>query len=226
MPAFIIRTFIVYFVVIISVRFMGKRQIGELQPAELVITILMSEIASMSLQDGNSPLLVSIAGILLLASLEVLFSCLAMKSGRLRTLFQGHSVLIVEKGRLKQENMKLIRYSTDDLMQMLRQKDIFDLEDVAYAYVETNGAVSVMLKADRNAVTAGDLGIKKNEAALPCLVISDGKIVEREFSLCNMNRQKLRQILNEKKLSQKDILLMTADSSGKTTIVLREKKEQ
>ena len=83
-----------------------------------------------------------------------------------------------------------------------------------------------MLKADRNAVTAVDLGIKKNEAALPCLVISDGKIVEREFSLCNMNRQKLRQILNEKKLSQKDILLMTADSSGKTTIVLREKKEQ
>ena len=224
MPAFIIRTFIVYFVVIISVRFMGKRQIGELQPAELVITILMSEIASMPLQDGNSPLIVSVAGIILLASLEVLFSCLAMKSGRFRTLFQGHSVLIIEKGKLLQENMKLIRYSTDDLMQMLRQKDIFDLEDVAYAYVETNGAVSVMLKSDLNAVTAKDLGIKKDETALPCLVISDGKIVEREFDLCKMNKQKLFGILKEKNLSVSDVLLMTADSSGKTTIVLREKQ--
>lgn len=222
MPAFIIRTFIIYFAVIISVRFMGKRQIGELQPAELVITILMSEIASMPLQDGNSPLIVSIAGILLLASLEVLFSCLAMKSGRLRTLFQGHSVLIIEKGRLKQENMKLIRYSTDDLMQMLRQKDIFDLEDVAYAYVETNGAVSVMLKSDRNTVTAKDLGIQKEEAALPCLVISDGKIVRREFSLCSMTDEKLTNILKAKNLNVSDILLMTADSAGKTTIVLRE----
>lgn len=224
MPAFIIRTFIIYFVVIISVRFMGKRQIGELQPAELVITILMSEIASMPLQDGNAPLIVSIAGIVLLASLEVLFSCLAMKSGRLRTLFQGHSVLIIEKGRLKQENMKLIRYSTDDLMQMLRQKDIFDLEDVAYAYVETNGAVSVMLKSDRNNVTVKDIGLKTEEAALPCLVISDGKIVRREFSLCNMSDEKLAGILREKKLQVSDILLMTADSSGKTTVVLREGK--
>lgn len=225
MPAFIIRTFIVYFVVIISVRFMGKRQIGELQPAELVITILMSEIASMPLQDGDCALLTSIVGILLLASLEVLFSCLALKSGRFRTLFQGHSVLIIEKGKLKQENMKLIRYSTDDLLQMLRQKDIFNLEDVAYAYVETNGAVSVMLKSDLTTVTAKDLGIKKEEAALPCLVVSDGKIVEREFDLCKMNKQKLMSILDEKNLRLTDILLMTADSTGKTTVVLKESKK-
>lgn len=225
MPAFIIRTFIVYFVVIISVRFMGKRQIGELQPAELVITILMSEIASIPLQNGDCALLTSIIGILLLASLEVLFSCLALKSGRFRTLFQGHSVLIIEKGKLKQENMKLIRYSTDDLLQMLRQKDIFNLEDVAYAYVETNGSVSVMLKSDLNAVTAEDLGIKKDEAALPCLVVSDGKIVEREFDLCKMDRQKLLKILHDKNLSLQDILLMTADSAGKTTVILRENKK-
>lgn len=225
MPAFIIRTFIVYFVVIISVRFMGKRQIGELQPAELVITILMSEIASMPLQDGDCALLTSIVGILLLASLEVLFSCLALKSGRFRTLFQGHSVLIIEKGKLKQENMKLIRYSTDDLLQMLRQKDIFNLEDVAYAYVETNGAVSVMLKSDLTTVTAEDIGIEKEEAALPCLVVSDGKIVEREFDLCKMNKQKLLGILDEKKLKLTDVLLMTADSTGKTTVVLKESKK-
>ena len=225
MPAFIIRTFIVYFVVIISVRFMGKRQIGELQPAELVITILMSEIASMPLQNGDCALLTSIVGILLLASLEVLFSCLALKSGRFRTLFQGHSVLIIEKGKLKQENMKLIRYSTDDLLQMLRQKDIFNLEDVAYAYVETNGAVSVMLKSDLTTVTAEDLGIKKEKAALPCLVVSDGKIVEREFDLCKMNKQKLLGILDEKKLKLTDVLLMTADSTGKTTVVLKESKK-
>ena len=225
MPAFIIRTFIVYFVVIISVRFMGKRQIGELQPAELVITILMSEIASMPRQDGDCALLTSIVGILLLASLEVLFSCLALKSGRFRTLFQGHSVLIIEKGKLKQENMKLIRYSTDDLLQMLRQKDIFNLEDVAYAYVETNGAVSVMLKSDLTTVTAEDIGIEKEEAALPCHVVSDGKIVEREFDLCKMNKQKLLGILDEKKLRLTDILLMTADSTGKTTVVLKESKK-
>lgn len=225
MPAFIIRTFIVYFVVIISVRFMGKRQIGELQPAELVITILMSEIASMPLQNGDCALLTSIVGIVLLAALEVLFSCLALKSGRFRTLFQGHSVLIIEKGKLIQENLKRIRYSTDDLLQMLRQKDIFRLEDVAYAYVETNGAVSVMLKPELSPVTAGDAGIQKEEAALPCLVVSDGKIIEREFKLCRMNRQKLLRVIEEKKLKLKDILLMTADSDGNTVVVIKESRK-
>lgn len=224
MLPFMIKGIIIYLIVIASVRLMGKRQIGELQPAELVITLLMSEIASMSLHDGDSPLLLSIIGIFLLASLEVLFSSLAMKSGTIRTLFQGHSVLIIENGKLKTENMRLIRYSIDDLLEALRLKDVFDISEVEYAYVETNGSVSVMKKSENETVTAADLGLKKPKTVLPCLVISDGKIIEREFRICDMTGEKLKEILEENGLSQKQVLLMTCDSNGKTNIVRKDSK--
>lgn len=197
MLAFMIRTVIIYFILILSVRLMGKRQIGELQPSELVITILMSEIASMPLQDSDSPLLLSLVGIFLLASLEVAFSCAAMKSEKLRELIQGHSVMIIRNGEIQQENLKLLRFTIDDLMESLRMKDVFDVSDVEFAYVETNGSVSVSLKSEKAPLTAGDMDIKKEKTPLACLVISDGKVVDREFHLCGMTDESLEKILKK-----------------------------
>ena len=140
----LIRGIIIYIIVIASVRLMGKRQIGELQPEELVITILLSDIASMPLQNSNTPLLQSVAAIFLLIALEVITSCLSLKFRPFRTLLQGHSIMIVKNGEIVQKNMKQIRYSVDDVIEALRLKDVFDIEKVNFAYVETNGSLSVL----------------------------------------------------------------------------------
>ncbi len=206
----LIRGVIIYIIVIVSVRLMGKRQIGELQPAELVITILLSDIASMPLQNGNTPLLQSVAAIFLLIALEIITSCLALKFRPFRTLLQGHSVMIVKNGRINQEEMKKIRYSVDDVVEALRLKDVFDIETVSFAYVETNGSLSVLLKEEEN-----------EPKQLPCLVVSDGKIVEREFSVCGLTKEKLLLFLKNKHIEPKDVLLMTYSKDGKASIVLK-----
>ena len=115
--------------------------------------------------------------------------------------------------------MKMIRYSNDDLIEALRLKDVFDISTVQYAYIETNGSVSVQLKKEYQPVNVSESKIKAPQEALPCLVISDGKIVSKEFELCSMSSEKLEKILRKNNLSVKDVFLMTADKSGKTHIV-------
>lgn len=221
MTPLLIRGIIIYIVVIASVRLMGKRQIGELQPAELVITILLSEIASMPIQDSETPLLQCVVSIFLLVALEVISSVFSMKSRTFRTLIQGHSIIVIKNGEIVQENMKLIRYSVDDLMEALRLKNVFDISQVNYAYIETNGSISVLLNQNDSPVTPPDLEIEKENPALPCLVISDGKIIKREFDICKLNEEKLKKILKNKKLTPEEILIMTYSADGKSTIIER-----
>lgn len=213
---------IVYIAVTIAMRFMGKRQIGELQPGELVITFLLSEVAAMPLQGDNIPIIASLSLVFLLVVLEIASSFFSMKSRLYRTLIQGHSILIIKEGKVLKRNMKMIRYSNDDLMEALRLKDVFDIETVQYAYIETNGSVSIQLKKKYQPLCSNDMNKKIEEEYLPCLIISDGKIIDREFSLCNMTKQKLERMLKKENLKQEDVFLMTADKSGKTYIIRKE----
>lgn len=218
----IIRCIIVYFVVIAMVRIMGKRQIGELQPSELVITILISDVASMPLQNMEMPLISTITSLLVLVMFEVLLSVISIKSRTVRKILQGNSVMIIKDGKLIENRIKLIRYSIDDLMEALRLKDVFDISQVQYAYIETNGAISVELKPQYRTVTAEDMKIATENGSIPCLVICDGTVIDREFDVCNMTKEKLQQILKKSNLQVDDVLIMTADSSGKTYIKLKE----
>lgn len=193
---------------------MGKRQIGELQPGELVITMVLSEVATMPLQDDKFPVLSGISLVFLFVTLELLSSFLAMKFRPYRTLIQGHSVLIIKDGHLLKENLSMIRYSTDDLLEALRLKGVFDISQVQYAYIETNGSVSVRLKKSDEPVTPKDLNVPCRENSLPCLVISDGKVINRDFSLCGMTPEKLDKILKKNNLTVSEVFLMTADSQG------------
>lgn len=210
---------IVYIAVVIAMRLMGKRQIGELQPGELVITILLSEVAAMPLQGDDIPVLASLSLVFLLVVLEMISSLLSIKSRAYRTLIQGNSVLIIKEGKIVKRNMKMIRYSTDDLIEALRLKDVFDISTVQYAYIETNGSVSIQLKKEYQPVCCDDLKIKAAEEYLPCLIISDGKVITKDFSLCNMTEEKLRKALKKQNLTVEDVFLMTADKSGKNYIV-------
>ncbi len=221
----LIKGLIIYIMLALAVRFMGKRQIGELQPGELVTTMVLSEIASMPLQDKDFPILSGVSLIFLFVTLELLSSFLAMKFRPYRTLMQGHSVLIIKDGHLLKDNLKMIRYSTDDLMEALRLKDVFDISEVQYAYIETNGSISVKLRKEAEAATIADLRIPYVENALPCLVISDGKIIKRDFELCSMTDEKLEKILRKKNLTASEVFLMTADSQGNTYTVRKAVKK-
>lgn len=221
----IIKGLIIYALLAVAIRFMGKRQIGELQPGELIITMVLSEIATMPLQDKDFPMLSGITLIFLFVSLELLSSFLAMKFRPYRTVMQGHSVLIIKDGHLLVNNLAMIRYSTDDLMEALRLKDVFDISDVQYAYIETNGSISIKLKKEAEPVTPKDLEVPCRENTLPCLVISDGKIIERDFELCSMTEEKLQKILKKKNLTASEIFLMTADKQGNTYTVRKAEKK-
>ena len=210
----LIKGLIIYSMLTVAIRFMGKRQIGELQPGELVITMVLSEVATMPLQDDKFPVLSGISLVFLFVTLELLSSFLAMKFRPYRTLIQGHSVLIIKDGHLLKENLSMIRYSTDDLIEALRLKDVFDISQVQYAYIETNGSVSVRLKKSDEPVTPKDLNVPCRENSLPCLVISDGKVINRDFSLYGMTPEKLDKVLNKNNLTVSEVFLMTADSQG------------
>lgn len=217
-----LRGLIVYITVIISVRLMGKRQIGELQPSELVTTFLLSEVASMPLQNKDISLFTCIVLIFMIVGLEVIFSVLAVKSDLFRTLMQGSSALVIKDGKLLQKKMKDIRYSIDDLLEGLRLKDVFDISKVKYAYVETNGSLSVELKESERPVTPKDLKLTAESEGLTCLVVSDGKIIEKDFDLCNMTTEKLHKHLKKANVNLREVFIMTAERSGKINIIRKE----
>lgn len=219
-----LRGVIVYATVILSVRLMGKRQIGELQPSELVTTFLLSEVASMPLQNKDCSLLSCFVLLFVLVALEIIFSVIAVKSPFFRRLTQGRSVLVIKDGRLLCDKMAELRYSVDDLLEALRLKDIFDISLVKYAYIETNGSLSVMLKEKDSPVTAGQLKLPLADEQLSCLVISDGKIIEKDFELCDMTREKLYKLISKRGLTVENIFLMTADKGGKYVIFERQAK--
>ena len=221
----VVRCIIIYFIVIAMVRLMGKRQIGELQPSELVITILISDVASMPLQNMEMPLLNTVTSLLILVMFEVLLSILSIKNRKVRKILQGNSVMIIKNGKLFEDRLRMIRYSVDDLMEALRLKDIFDISQVEYAYIETNGAISVELKPEHRTITPNDLSLITEKVSIPCLVICDGEIDESEFDVCNITKEKLQSSLDDKELSVKEILLMTVDSSGRSYIKLKEAKK-
>jgi len=211
MTVLLLRCLILYVTVIIGVRLMGKRQIGELQPAELVVTILISDVATMPLQDMQIPLLQPLMIIAVIVACELLFSVLSLKSRRFRTLLQGHAIPIIKDGMLDQTLLRKIRYTVDDVLEALRLKDVFDPSEAAYVYVESNGSLSVLKKPQPPS--------KRASALLPCLVISDGKIVPDEFSLCGLTGEKLRALLEKEQKRPQDIFLMTYAKDGTYFIV-------
>lgn len=222
MTVVLIRTFIIYFVVVAAVRLMGKRQIGQLQPTELVITLILSEIAASSVNDTDKPLVNSVIGVTVLVSLEIISSYLALKSGKFRRLAEGNAVYVIKEGKLDIRALEEIRFSIDDLMEALRQKDVFDISDVEYAVVETNGSLSVMLRADKIPLTLSTFGRKAEEKGLPVVVIADGRYIYSNFSICKTSKSRIDSILSDEKIHISHVMLMMLDKSGNRFIIPKE----
>ena len=220
----LIRTVILYLFVIATVRIMGKRQIGELQPTELVITILLSEIVAIPMQDNDIPLLSAVIPVMVLVGFEILISVISLKSVRFRSAMQGNSIIVIRDGVPDLEEIKKIRFTIDDILEALRQKDIFDISKVQYAIVETNGAISVMLKPEFSEITKKDLRLKAEDNGIPCAVIVDGRIIESNFQYCNMTLKKFYELIKKDNIRIENTLLMTVDKKGNKTVIGKDGK--
>ena len=175
MSIVLVRSLILYILVIFSVRLMGKRQLGELQPSELVITILISNIATLPLEDIDIPLSLGVTPILALVCFEVIVSWLNMIFPKFRKMISGSPKIVIRNGKTDPKILKELRFSVDDLMMSLREKEVFDIEDVQYAIVETTGNISVMRKQTADTPTREDIGLKIKNNDPPQVIISDGK---------------------------------------------------
>lgn len=217
-----IRAVIIYFFVITAVRLMGKRQVGELKPHELVITILLSAIAVIPLEENSMPLANCLVPIMLFISLEILVAALSMKSLKFRNLIQGRPIFIIRKGKLDQKKLKELRFTVDDIVDALRQKDIFDLSEVEDAIIETNGSISVLPKAEYKPLTPADTGISVEEKGMPITVVMDGKPVNEYFNECKIKDSEIELILQTQNKDVKKIMLLTIDDNGNTYIIDKE----
>lgn len=215
----VIRTIILYIVVTLAIRIMGKRQIGDMQPNELVVTLLISEIAAIPLQDTEQPVFIGFVAIFVLVFLEIIISILAMKSFSVRKLLNGKSVVVIKNGVIDQRAMSSVRMTVIDLIEQLRGQDVFNIEDVAFAVLEVNGNLSVLLKKDAQTVTVKDINLNLPDDSLPLPVISDGKIIYESLRALDVSTQKLNKILKHKCTSVKQVFLMTLDRDGNHSII-------
>lgn len=219
MIAVVIRTLLLYFAVTFSIRIMGKRQIGDMQPNELVVTLLISEIAAIPLQDMSQPLFFGFLPIFLLVIIEILLSVLVLKSSFLRRLISGRSVIIIKNGVIDQNAMKNLRLTILDLIELLRGQNVFDISTVAFAVMEVNGDLSVLLKSSEQPATAKDVGAKNKSAALPLPVVCDGKIVKESLIALQLSDNDLYNKIKSQNAEIKNIFLMTLDRNGNSNIV-------
>lgn len=221
-----IRMLLIYLLIVASLRLMGKRQLGQLQPSELVVTILVSNIATMSIEDANVPLLAGIIPIVTLVCFDVLLSALSLKSKKARRILSGTPRVLIRDGKLMQAQMRELRFTIDDIMAQLRTNNIFDINDVSFAIVETTGALTVFPKYEAQPLTPKAMNIPTPPGAdaPPVVIVSDGAVIDSGLRYCNLKPEWLSKIMKQENTQIRDIFLMTCDRQASYTIVPRERK--
>lgn len=220
----VVRTFVLYAVVILCMRLMGKRQVGDLQPSELVVTMMIAELASIPMQDLDRPVINGVIAIFVLTFIEIVLSVITLKSPFFRKILEGKSAIIIKDGVIDQKMMKKLRVTIDDLLEGIRQEGVFSIDTVEFAIMETNGKLTVQKKAKEEPVTPKDLEIDVDKKSLPTVIISDGKLIESvfdEFSV--VKRKDAMEKLKKKHLEIKDVFLMTVNENKEFVIVRKEK---
>lgn len=212
----ILRSVILYAVVLIVMRIMGKRQIGQLQPFELVITIIISELAAVPMQDTGIPLLYGILPILILMIAQILLSFLSLKSETARGIICGKPSILVENGKIMEQELSKLYFNINDLLEQLRVKGYPDIQDVEFAILETEGQLSVIPKSMKRPVTPMDMSLTVNQEKLPITLIIDGEVIKDNLKIANMNEDNLNKLLDSNQVpSYKSVLFAGLDSSGK-----------
>ena len=206
-----LRTVILYLVLIGVIRLMGKRQVGQMEPSEFVVTMLVANLASIPMQDAGIPLYSGLVPILTVLGIELILSGLSLKSILFRKLLCGKPVILVENGHILQKNLRKTQVTLDELTGHLRQKDILDLNTVQYAILETNGNLSVFPYPAHRPASAKDAGIQVKKQTFPITIISDGKLLEENLATAGKDRRWVQRVLKERDAERKDTWLLTVD---------------
>jgi len=220
----IIRTVIIYLTVLLVMRLMGKREVGQLSTFDLVVAIMIAEIAVFPMEDLNIPIYIGLIPMFILVGGEILISYLCLKSRLLRKIIDGGPSIIISKGKIMEKEMRRLRYNLNDLLAQLREKNIFDVSDVKYAILETSGKLSVMLKTPKRCLTPEDINLRLPEEEAPSPIILDGEVLKNNLTLHGLTDLWLDNKLKEYSLSAKDILYASIDSRGKLFLSEKVKK--
>lgn len=211
----IIRTLILYGTTLVFLRIMGKQQIGQLQPYELVVIIMISELAAIPMEDTGIPIINGLIPIFVLFASEITLSYISLKSERARGLICGKPSILIEKSRIMEHELRRIRYNINDLIEQLRLKDVTNISDVEYAILETSGQLSVILKSDKRSVIPKDLNIVPEYEDLPRTLIMDGHVIHQNLKIVNKDISWLETELNKSGVKRfKDVLYACLDSRG------------
>lgn len=210
-----IRTTLLYIITMLSMKAMGKRQIGQLQPFEFVVILIISEMATLSLEGNGVPLMNSIIPIVTITLLQISIALINMKSQKFRTVVCGKPTVIIKNGEIMEDEMRQLRLNTNDLLEQMRAKGFFDMAEVEFAIMETNGQLSIMPRADKRPVNPGDLNINvKNEKPAISLIL-DGKVHHKHLMEQERDMKWLMKKLHQYNIEKpEDVFFFSIDGSG------------
>lgn len=219
----LLRSILIYGSLIFLFRLMGKRQLGDLELSELIVTVLISEVASTPLTDPEAPLWMGILPVAALLGTELVLSLISLKCVRFRSFLSGKPALLIVRGKIDQSQMRRNRFTPDELAEALRNEGILDLNSVDYAILETDGKLNVIPAPAFRPVTAGQMGVAEESSGYPMLVVNNGRVLAQNLRILGRDEKWLEKALRTQGISSpKDVYLMTADSTGEIFIAPKE----
>ena len=217
-----VRTALLYLILILSVRLMGKRQIGQMEASEFVVTMLVANLASIPMQDSAIPLYSGLVPILVVLGMELTLSGLILRSMPVRAFFCGKPIILIDNGRILMENLRRTRVTLDELTGHLRQKDVLDIRSVQFAILETDGSLSVFPYPGERPATAKEAGIQAKKQHLPVTIVEDGYVSRENLTYAGKDRTWLEKTLAEHRATLPETLLLTVDQAGKVVFLRKE----
>ena len=217
-----LRTAFLYLVLILSIRMMGKRQIGQMEASEFVVTMLVANLASIPMQDAAIPLYSGLLPILVVLGMELTLSGLIFRSVLIRRFFCGKPVILIDNGKILLENLRKTRVTLDELTGHLRSKDVLDVQAVQFAILETDGSLSVFPYPDHRPASAKEAGIQTEKQYLPITILEDGYLSRENLQKAGKDRLWLRKTLQQQGATEQDTLLLTVDSADHVVFLRKE----
>ena len=217
-----LRTIVLYLVLILSIRLMGKRQIGQMEASEFVVTMLVANLASIPMQDAAIPLYSGLVPILVVLGMELTLSGLILRSVLIRRFFCGKPIILIDNGKILMENLRKTRVTLDELTGHLRQKDVLDIRSVQFAILETDGSLSVFPYPKDRPATAKEAGIRAGKQYLPITIVEDGYVSKENLRKAGKTSQWLERILRQNQATAQDTLLLTVDGADHVVFLRKE----
>lgn len=219
----VLRTAFLYLILIGVMRVLGKRQLGQMEASEVVVTMLAADLAATAMQDSSTPLFAALIPIFTVLATEFSLSTLSLHSIRFRKLLCGKPVILIENGRILQKNLRKTRVTLDELLSELRDKDVLDPSTVQYAILETGGKLSVFVYPQEQPASAKAAGISVPKQYIPITIVSDGKVLNENLTVAGKDRRWLQKTLSQQKITLEETFLLTVDGENRVNAC---KKEQ